>query len=38
MMILLYVFIGMIDNVYLGAKPKEFLERLITNYNLAPVK
>jgi thioredoxin 1 len=29
---------GMINNVYLGAKPKEFLEKLITNYNLLPVK
>jgi thioredoxin 1 len=29
---------GMINNVYLGAKPKEFLEKLITKYNLSPVK
>jgi thioredoxin-like negative regulator of GroEL len=29
---------GMVNNVYLGAKPKEFLEKLITKYNLSPVK
>lgn len=29
---------GKVNNVYLGAKPKEFLERLITNYNLSLVK
>jgi thioredoxin 1 len=29
---------GMVNNVYLGAKPKEFLEKLIVNYNLSPVK
>jgi thioredoxin 1 len=29
---------GMVNNVYLGAKPKEFLERLITNWNLSLVK
>src|ERR1035437_3876578 len=27
---------GMVNNVYLGAKPKEFLERLIKSYNLLP--
>jgi thioredoxin-like negative regulator of GroEL len=29
---------GTVNNVYLGAKPKEFLERLIKNYNLSPTK
>ena len=29
---------GMVNNVYLGEKPKEFLEELITKYNLSPVK